>query len=290
MTNHLDNITKASEFFETISLSNVANSQAHPTLPTSAAVEKAGLRTSSGTAFDSNKNPRGLANAISVSQKVSPELQKEAELQRQYLLNLTGLCSAYVRTQANQQNNQDLLFNTDLWLKTYSNLPLTSEPTFTKETFNQNIQGVEIAVSFLQTILGFLVAPESSLIVTDFSNFLAGLGKEISVGISSGTKTFQIASIVSKVVIKESSLVPTLEGYFINFTQNESSVYSNCASAEVFSLNFNYRYAYSEFNYGALKDLKVKKQLDNLISGSQIDDIKKSKGFFSGIAKKEQKK
>jgi hypothetical protein len=282
MEDHLKSIESAYAFYAPVyaPVSNTSLGLAETSAPLSFSAD------AQGSAFDPTGNPNGLASGINLGQEVPKELEPEAQKQNQYLLDLTGLCSAYVRGQANDNKNQDLLFDTKLWLDCYTNLPLTSEPTYTKQTFSQKVVGIEIAAKFLETILGFVVAPASSIVVSQFSGFISGLGDQIRAGISSGSKTFQTSSLTSKVILKDSRLVPSLEGYFINFTQSQSKIYSSCASAEAFQMTFEYMYAYSEFNYGALSNPDVKKQVDELISGSQIDDIKKSKGFFGAVVKK----
>jgi hypothetical protein len=231
-----------------------------------------------------NSSDTGLMSVVLAQKIVPPEVQAELDVQRENLINLTGVASAYVRKQADETKDPNIVYNTELWQNVYNHLPLMGPCTFIDQNFTQNMKGVEIASSFVGTILGAVVG--SGAAVDSFRSFLTGLGDSIRLGISSGTKDYHVGSIGIVLeglqVGNEIKINPWLKAYFIDFTQENREVYSNCASYESFNISFRYRTAISLFNYGALKDPAIKKEYETFLHGTQIDDIKTASNFFGG--------
>lgn len=231
-----------------------------------------------------NTSDSGLFSCIVAAEQVTPELQKDLDEQKQHLMDLAGVASAYVRHQSDLKKDPNLVYNTTLWQEVYNHLPLMGPSQFERQTFNQSMTGVEVATKFIETIIGAVVTEGASL--ADFRNFLQGLGNSIRLGVDKTQKTFSVGSVsivlTAVQVGGKAEVLPILKGYFVDFSESDTTVYSNCASARHFTMNFDYRSAVSIFNSGALKDAQVKTAFDNFISGNQVDDIKNSSNFFNG--------
>ena len=224
----------------------------------------------------------GLAACILAEQQVSPDVQKVLDTQKQNLTDLTGVASAYVRSQANTQKNPNLVYDTDLWQQVYNNLPLMAESQFVQQTYDETMRGVEVATSFIELILGFATGAGPAL--DAFATFLGGLGSSIKAGVKTTGQAYHSATIgivlETQVVGNETQVVPSLKAYFVDFTESETTVYSSCGSYDSFSMSFQYRFAQSVFNYGALADPDVSKQFNAFIHGTQVDDITNAQNFF----------
>ncbi|XAZ19921.1 hypothetical protein LVY75_07195 (plasmid) [Sinorhizobium sp. B11] len=259
----------------------------HPHLPTVNEMLRAGAPLPSApkdpqTAFNTTDN--GLISVILAQPKVPDSVQKELDVQRQNLIDLTGVASAYVRKAADKANDPNKVYDTMLWQSVFNHLPLMGPSQFVKQTMTQNIKGVELAGKFISTILGVAVGGGPAL--ASFAEFVSGLGDSIRMGVQTGTKSYSVGTISivleGQQVGNEIKINPWLKGYFIDFTQDEKKIYSSCGSAESFSMSFSYRVATSLFNYGALANADVKKKYDAFISGTQIDDIESATNFFDG--------
>ncbi|MFV0460395.1 MAG: hypothetical protein ACK5MT_16665 [Actinomycetales bacterium] len=237
----------------------------------------------SDSVFTTSAN--GLVSCILAAEQVmDADTQKALDVQKQNLINLTGVASAYVRAQADKQKNPNLVYNTQLWQDVYNHLPLMAASQFTQQTFDETMHGVQIATSFIETILGFAVGGGPAL--AGFATFLQGLGSSISAGVKTKSESYSTAAIgivlETQKVGDELQVLPWLKAYFVDFTESESTVYSNCASAESFHMSFRYRVAQSLFNYRALEDKDVASQFASFVKSTQLDDIESSKNFFGG--------
>lgn len=234
------------------------------------------------TAFNTTDN--GLISVVLAQPKVPDSVQKELDVQRQNLIDLTGVASAFVRKTADKAKDPNKVYDTMLWQNVFNHLPLMGPSQFVKQTMTQNIKGVELAGKFISTILGVAAAGGPAL--ASFSEFISGLGDSIRAGFETGTKSYSVGTISivleGQQVGNEIKINPWLKGYFIDFSQEQKKIYSSCASAESFSMSFNYRVATSLFNYGALANDDVKKKYQAFISGTQIDDIESATNFFDG--------
>lgn len=222
----------------------------------------------------------GLLSILLTEQAVSPAVEAELAVRRQQMFDLTGVASAYVRGQASEQKNPNLVYDTMIWQEVFNNLPLMGPSEFVRQQFSQHLRGVEIAGKFLQTILGYAVA--AGPVLTQFSSFLQGLGEQIRLGTESGTKSFSVGAISIVLEQQRGDILGILKGYFLDFSQSQRRIYSNCATAQTFDVSFDYRVATSIFNAGALQNPDVKREFDGFISGTQLDDVKKARNFFKG--------
>lgn len=226
----------------------------------------------------------GLMSIILAQPTVPEAVQKELDTQRQNLIDLTGVASAFVRKTADQKKDPNLVYDTLLWQSVFNHLPLMGPSQFINQTFSQNLKGIEIAEKFVATVLGVATAGGPAL--ASFASFLNGLGTSIRAGFESGTKSYSVGAISivleGQQVGNEIKINPWLKGYFIDFVQEQKKIYSSCGSAESFFMSFNYRTATSLFNYGALRDSTVRSKYETFIRGTQIDDIKTADNFFNG--------
>jgi hypothetical protein len=277
ITDHVE-VQAAHEFFEPTRL---WSGSVHPAL-TEALADAPPVAPTGTSVFTSSAN--GLLTCILAEQQVSKAVQKQLDIQKQHLMDLTGVASAYVRKQADTQKNPDLVYDTDLWQNVYNHLPLMGPSEFTNETYNESLKGVEVATSFIEMLLGFAAGAGPAL--TAFSTFLQGLGDSIKAGVQTKDQAYHTASIgmvlETQVIGNETQVIPSLKAYFIDFTEAETNVYSNCASYESFDMSFNYRFCQSVFNSGALQNKAVSKQFNAFIHGTQIDDVKSAQNFFGG--------
>jgi Virulence factor Evf len=225
----------------------------------------------------------GLITYILASEKVSPAAQKSLDDQKNYVISLAGVGNAYARKQANDKKDPNLVYNLDLWQQIYNNLPLMGPSQFVTQTYNETSAGIEIATKFIEVILGFAVSGGAAL--ASFGKFLQGLGDNIKLGVTVKNQSYTTATIAC--VLRSQAAQPDaveayLQGYWIDFTAKQTDVYLACATVEALQITFNYKFAQSLFNVGALDNPTVKKDFEDFLSGTQIDDIKRSQKFFGG--------
>lgn len=269
LTDHTSSIAKAVKFFAPISQAQSARALA-------------------GDPGILHADKDGLVTVILTEEAVSGQLQKELDDQKKNLLDICGLGVAYVKNETDRTKDPNTPYNTVLWQDVFNHLPLMSASKFSRETFQQHIEGTEIAVKFLTVIFEAIVTEGASL--ASFGNFLQGLGNSIKIGVDSGKKSFSVGAIT---IVLETikvggsiELIPKLKGYFMDFTQQQQHWYSNCASHTTFDMSFDYRTAVSIFNHRALENQEVLANFNDLIHRSQIADIVTSDTYFNGTFKK----
>jgi hypothetical protein len=232
-------------------------------------------------------NDTGLVSCICADVKdIDPKVQATLDAQKQYMISLTGLASSYVRTQANTKKNTALMFDSDLWLSVYNHLPLMAASQLQAQHQDTTIQGVEIATKFIEMILGVAVTGGGAL--APFTTWLSGLGGQIRAGIKSTNSSFNFSTLAialtTQKVGNQTQAFPYLKYYSINFTQSQFETYSSCHSTSSYRMVFDMKQISTLWNYGALADPDVKKKVDALIKGSQLDDIASSANFFAVTA------
>ena len=109
-----------------------------------------------GTVF--NSSDAGLISVILAQPTVSAEVQTALDVQRQNLINLTGVASAFVRKQADVKKAPNLVYDTNL-----------------------------------ANILGVATAGGPAL--AGFSTFLSGLGSDIRAGMTTDKKKYSFGAI-----------------------------------------------------------------------------------------------
>lgn len=223
----------------------------------------------------------GLINVILLSEQVSDSLQTLLNEQKQNLINLTGLATAYVSRQAEKDPNKK--YDVQLWQKVFSKLPLMGPSKFTKQTFSKRVKGVTIAKEFMDFILNSIVEKRPAM--DDFRKFIENQGKSITIGTARNADGFQMGSICivleTMQIGNEIQLVPKLKAYFVKFERKNFNFAGACAKYEEVDINFSYETAVGVFNYKALENPEVKAKFDALIGKAQIEDITQSTSFFS---------
>lgn len=245
------------------------------------------------TMFQPNGNTTGgvmqfngtLPDTVSATDKAAfAALLKDQQF---YLQSGLGLVTAWMTHQYQQDPTQ--WGNPDNWQSPLSNLPseFYTPTEITQYTFQEHIKGVEIATSFLTTMIGWA---SGAGLAGSFSGFLQTLGDQIRLGTQSKQSAMDTYNLVFGYKPMQDptgawQLVSTADYYFVSFSQSEKSVYSNCASAETFDFNFKYRKGTLLLNWASLSNDANKdnrKSWDNVITGSTCDDVAKAKNFFGG--------
>ncbi|RZU28896.1 hypothetical protein [Edaphobacter modestus] len=230
----------------------------------------------------------GLVSCICADVKdIDPKVQATLDVQKQYMISLTGLASSYVRTQANTKQNTALMFDSGLWLSVYNHLPLMAPPQLVVKHQDTTIQGVEIATKFIEMILGVAVTGGEAL--APFTIWLSGLGSQIRAGIKSTNSSFNFTTLAIALTTQklgnQTRAFPYLKYYSINFTQSQFETYSYCGSRSSYRMVFDMKTISTLWNYEVLADRPdVKEKLDRLIKVSQLDDIESSANFFAVTA------
>lgn len=209
--------------------------------------------------------------------------------QQFYLQSGLGLVTAWMTR--NYQQDPTQWANPANWQSPLSNLPAEFyTPTeITQYTFQQHIKGVEIATSFLGTMIGWA---SGAGLAGSFTGFLQTLGDQIRLGTQSKQTTMDTYHLTFgykpvQDTAGDWQLVSTADYYFVSFSQKERTVYSSCASAETFDFDFKYRKGTLLLNWAAMSDDVNKQNLSDwtgVITGATHDDITKSKNFFGGDA------
>jgi len=238
-----------------------------------------GARTSEDkTIYDTEKVGQGALNEL--EQTLSAEQQKIATAQRKNMLDLMGVGSAWLRSEAAEQGNPGIVFDPAYLMDMYSNLPLLAYTGAKKVGYSQKIRSVEIAASFLSQLIGFAVAAGTGL--TDFRSFLTDLQDGIKAGVKITDKpysTFTTAMVyVQDPATKELEI--RLDGYMINFNASSTIVDVKCATVEVVDISFQYQYVRAPFLYHKLDNPDTKKLWDDFINDADKDDLDRAKNKF----------
>jgi hypothetical protein len=226
-------------------------------------------------------NNDGLAACILAAQEVAPALQQELDAQKQNLIALTGICSAYVRRMAERRQDPDAVHDADLWQQVFVHLPLMSPCQLTRQSYDRSIRGTDIAGSFLDTIMDLTVGGGTAL--TRFARFVQVLGEQVRTGLGR-TRTFHttIIAVVLRTQTAGSTtlLVPSLRAYFIDFAPDQTTMVASCASDQSVHMQFEYRFLETLFDYEALHNKSVADQFAQFLRTTQTDDIQNAQNFF----------
>jgi hypothetical protein len=206
--------------------------------------------------------------------------------QQFYLQSGLGLVTAWMTRSYQQDPTQ--WANPANWQSPLSNLPAEFyTPTeITQYTYQEQLRGVEIATSFLATMVSWA---SGAGLAGSFTGFLNTLGDQIRIGTQSKQTTMDTYHLTfGYKPLQDPSgawqLVSTADYYFVSFSQSERTVYSSCASAEIFDFNFKYRKGTLLLNWANLSnDINKQNRQDwnGVITGSTHDDVTRSKNFFS---------
>lgn len=246
------------------------------------------IREGAGSVLDGRSSPlraNGLGDSqfiyICAESQIHADAVSEFEEQRQYLINLAGLAVAYVQNECAKQNNNDLMWDTDLWGSVYASLPMFSKPQFTRH--QENIwmaPNDDLATHIAARMTGMVVAGH------DLSPLIKHLGT-IRASLSSLTVSeFSIGSITVRLqcrsVAGQSRIEGYLKGTFIKFTRaGQMSSIDGSVGHEQNGLNMNVTDGEMLFDYGALRlNGELKSQFDDFLSSKQITAIEDASSFF----------
>lgn len=223
----------------------------------------------------------GLINVILLSGEVSESLQDLLNEQKQNLINLTGLATAYVSRKS--QGDPNKKYDVQLWQQVFNNLPLMGPSKFSKQKFSKRVRGIEIAKTFMDFILSSVVDKRPAM--DEFRKFIENQGTSIKIGTEKNQDGFQMGTICivleTMQVGNEIQLVPKLKAYFVKFNRRNFTFSGACAKYEEVDIEFTYETAVGVFNYKALENSKVKEKFNALIGKAQIEDLTQSGNFFS---------
>jgi len=239
----------------------------------------------------------GMNTIVAVNQQAPAntptQTLSDAQSAYNYLTNMTGLVSAYMRQQADTQKNPDVLFDAKLWQTTVEHIPLWNYQNLQQETFSETMTGVDISTAFLAQMVGFAVdIAASAADITAFQGFLTGLGKSIEAGKTTNTKGFETVNMTFGVRFDDDAgaglqMTPWIKAYFIIFNQSNTKIYTTCGSYQSYTYNFEYGLIEGLWQYQSMmSNPALKTQEDSLISSSQIDDVTQSQNYFGGVVTK----
>jgi len=231
------------------------------------------------TAFTSGDS--GCNGIMQLGEKITGDLSPLSSQLNTYLGDFSGLCSSHMRS----LNDNDKLFDPDLWLESFRHLPLISYGNLENTEMSERVRGVEIATKFLSTVVGFATTGGAALV--GFQKFLESMGDQIRLGTSKSSNKYNVCMVATGVTMgNDGRLVANIKGFFLDYEQSKKVVSSNCASYDEYDMSFKYRRIDGVLNYSFLDKghEDVKKQLDQLLNKSQIDDIAASFNFFGANA------
>lgn len=239
----------------------------------------------------------GMNTIVAINQQAPSTTPTQTLSQAQdaynYLTNMTGLVSAYMRQQADQQKNPDVLFDAKLWQTTVEHIPLWDYQNLRQETFSETITGVELSTKFLAEMVGFAVdIAASATDISAFQSFLTGLGDNIQAGKTTNTKGYETVNLTFGVRFDDGGaaglqMTPWIKAYFIIFNETNKQVYTSCGSYQSYTYDFEYGLIEGLWQYQSMiSNTQLKAQVDSLISSSQIDDVTQSQNYFGGVVNK----
>jgi Virulence factor Evf len=228
-----------------------------------------------------SKSPDSQFTYIVVQSQIPAGALDEFNAQRQYLIDLAGIATAYVQKECIKQHRPEMMWDADLWERVFTNLPMGSKAKFERAQRKESVEGNEIATQFVAKLSGMNV-PQPEL-----SRFIKFLG-EIRQGIKSGTSIrneFGFASIAITLAVEtgadKSFIQGWLGGTFIKFLNTQQIVTSRCATNTTFDFDITVTSGLKFLEYGKLvADLGLKKGFDDFIQGTQLTAIEDAESFF----------
>lgn len=224
-----------------------------------------------------------LPDSVTNAQRIAfAEVLKQQQF---YLQSGIGLVTAFMTDKF--QRDPKSWANPTNWQAPLSALPseFYTPTDITEYQFKQSMRGVEVATSFIKTMVGWA---SGAGIVSAFSDFLGTIGDQISAGVQSkqtSMDTYNISFGYQPVLDSAGNwqLISKAEYYFISFNESNKKVYSSCASTEAYDFEFSYQKGTLLLNWATLSsdiNKSARTQLDSMIGASAVDDIAKAKNFF----------
>jgi hypothetical protein len=246
--------------------------------------------------FQPNKNSTGavmqfngeLPDDVTAAQRAAfAALLKDQQF---YLQSGLGLVTAWMTDKYQRVPKE--WGNSKNWQEPLSYVPseFYTPVAITEYHYQEHIKGIEVATSFLETMIAWA---SGAGVVASFGSFLQTLGDQISAGIASKetemyTYNLSFSYRPVKNAAGEWELMSTADYYFISFTESEKTVYSSCASAETFDFDFKYESGSLFLNWASMSNpinADARKSWDGTIAQATVDDVTKAKNFFGSKVK-----
>lgn len=198
------------------------------------------------------------------------------------LISVTTVVTSYINRYADKYGSE---YKTDaaLWEKAMSKIPLMGPSKLDTQTYSRKTKGVEIAGDFINLVLDIAAGEGNAL--TSFKSFLEKQGNALRAGVEENKDFYRTITIgVSVEVVKvgnEIVYIPKIKQYKVNFTRENTTWSSSCASYQEIEMHFDYQYAANVFDYEALKDESIKADFDKFIKGQQKAQIEDASTFFN---------
>jgi hypothetical protein len=230
------------------------------------------------TIYDTEKVGQGALTEL--EQALSPELLRIAREQRRNMLDLMGVGSAWLRSEAEEKKNPAIVFEPVYLMDMYSSLPLLAYTGAKEVRYSETMRSIEIAGAFLGQLIGFAVAAGTGL--ADFRAFLTELQEGIKAGVKVTDRAYSTFTTAMVYVQDPATgeLEIRLDGYMIDFTASSSIVDVKCASAQEVKIDFTYKYVKAPFRYHSLADPEIRKWWDDFINDADKDDLERARNKF----------
>lgn len=210
--------------------------------------------------------------------------------QQIYLQQGLGLVTSWLTQTYGSQPTQ--WANPVNWDTPLSALPpvFYTKTELTEYHFSQSMRGVEVATSFLGTLVSWASGVG---IAATFSKFLGTIGDQIRAGTQSkGTSMDTYHLSFSYQPIQDSAgnwqLISLADYYFISFTESQKTIYSSCASAQTYDFDFHYQKGTILLNWAPLNaslNAVAKANWDGVLGNGSADDVSRAANFFTSPAK-----
>ena len=206
--------------------------------------------------------------------------------QKKYLLAMTSIVTDYVNRYA-EVYGEEYKTDIELWTLAMSKIPLMGPAKRGVALgYHEKMLGVEIAKNLIDFILDVVVANHSSA-MNRFRVFLEKQGDALRFGVEKNKDYYRTITIgVALEVFKVGEQIvytPKLKQYRVNFTRENSKFSSACASYEMVDIYFDYKYAANVFDYEALEDPEIRKDLDDFIQAQRKAQIEEASSFFNDV-------
>lgn len=211
-----------------------------------------------------------------------PNIMKALLLQKKYLVAIISVVTDYINRYS-EAYGEEYKTDIEVWERAMRHIPLMGPSIIDEQTYNRNIKGVSIAADFVAFLVNVVVG-EGAAALGRFSDFLQKQGKALKFGIENNDDFYSTITVGVSIEVKimggEIVFFPKIKQYRADFNRQNSTWTAACASVEIVDIHFNYRFTANLFDYEALEDTDVKKDLDAFISKSRKAQIEDATTFF----------
>ncbi|WP_420627883.1 hypothetical protein [Candidatus Leptofilum sp.] len=227
----------------------------------------------------------GLVQFIIASELVGdPDVEKKIVENSEDLIALTSIATAHINKLAADNKNPEMKKDPALWHEVLGYLPLMGPSKLESKTYSRNMEGVEIATSFIEFIMD--VVSQQGDALASFRKFLSTQGDAIRFGVEDNDDSYNTVTVcvVSEVLKVGDQIVylPKIKMYQIHFDRSNWKLTIACASYEKIEVNFDYQETTSLFDYKALEDKEIYEEFRAFISSKRKAQIDKANTFFKG--------